>query len=288
MMTVGQRIKTYRKAKQYSQADLAERIGVSCQSVSKWENDLSTPDITQIVPLAKVLGTSADAILCMYGDESDAEAELCRDLEEICGSEFDIHSMDPKLCDTEMKCFERLEKFVHKYPLNYRVMLQYGSFGARVASSINKGYFSELSEKAIKAIQISTERALKAVITYDTDYGRKAEAKQKLILLYTSMNDYERAYAECEGLSERDKILAKYRIANNAGDFDNRLEYAKEKLCLDFKALTISFSHLCGSFHTPIEPSSEKYTELFNTLVQHCKYDNSFVTTDIEKLKDLL
>lgn len=76
MMTVGHRIKTYRKVKQYSQADLAERIGVSCQTVSKWENDLSMPDISQIVPLAKVLGTSADAILGMYGDESDDETEL--------------------------------------------------------------------------------------------------------------------------------------------------------------------------------------------------------------------
>ncbi len=288
MITVGQRIKTYRKAKQYSQAYLAERLGVSCQAISKWENDLSTPDISQIVPLAKVLGTSADAILGMYGDESDDEAELYRDLEEICGGEFDTHSMNPKLCETEMKCFERLEKFVHKYPLNYRVMLQYGWFGARVASSINKGYFSELSEKSLKAIQISTERALRAVITYDTDYGRKVEAKQKLILLYTSMNDYERAYAECEELSERDKILAKYRIANNAGDYENRLEFAKEKLCLDFKALTISFSHLCGSYATPIEPSAEKYTELFNTLVQYCKYDNGFAIADTVNLKDFL
>ncbi len=288
MMTVGQRIKAYRKAKQYSQADLAERLGVSCQAISKWENDLSMPDISQVVPLAKVLGTSVDAILGMYGDESDDLAELYRDLEEICGGEFDTHSMDPKLCETEMKCFERLEEFVHKYPLNYRVMLQYGWFGARVASSINKGYFSELSEKSHKAIQISTERALRAVITYDTDYGRKVEAKQKLILLYTSMNDYERAYAECEDLGESDKILAKYRIANNAGDYENRLEYAKEKLCLDFKALTISFSHLCGSYATPIEPSAEKYTELFNTLVQYCKYDNGFAITDIEELKKLL
>ena len=177
---------------------------------------------------------------------------------------------------------------MHKYPLNYRVMLQYGWFGARVASSINKGYFNELSEKSIKTIQMSTERALKAVVTYDTDYGRKAEAKQKLILLYTSMNDYENAYAECEDLGESDKLLAKYRIANNAGHYEKRLEYAKEKLCFDFKELTIGFSHLCGSYASPIEPSKEKYTELFNTLVQYCKYDNGFATTDIEELKKLL
>ena len=156
------------------------------------------------------------------------------------------------------------------------------------ASSINKGYFSELSEKSFKAIQSGTERALRAVITYDTDYGRRADAKQKLILLYTSMNDYERAYAECEGLSERDKLLAKYRIANNACHYEKRLEYAKEKLCFDFKALTIGFSHLCGSYASPIEPSKEKYTELFNILVQYCKYDNGFAIADTDKLLELL
>ncbi len=109
---------------------------------------------------------------------------------------------------------------------------------------IKQSYFSELSKKEVKSIQISAERALKAVIIYDNNYGRRTEAKQKLILLYTSMNDYEKAYAECEDLSVRDKLLAKFRIANNTGDYDSRVEYAKEKLCFDFKELTVSFSHL--------------------------------------------
>ena len=62
-MTIGQTIKLYRKEKEFTQGQLAELIGVSTQAVSKWETDAGMPDISQIVPLAKVLGISTDKLL---------------------------------------------------------------------------------------------------------------------------------------------------------------------------------------------------------------------------------
>ena len=43
-MSIGERITELRKAASLSQGQLAERMDVSRQAVSKWENDLSTPD----------------------------------------------------------------------------------------------------------------------------------------------------------------------------------------------------------------------------------------------------
>ena len=62
-MTIGQTIKLYRKEKQFTQSELAELIGVSTQAISKWETDSGMPDISQIVPLARVLEISTDKLL---------------------------------------------------------------------------------------------------------------------------------------------------------------------------------------------------------------------------------
>lgn len=63
MNTLGSRIAQNRKAKGFTQEELAEQLGVSAQAVSKWENDVSCPDITLLPALAKLLGTSVDALL---------------------------------------------------------------------------------------------------------------------------------------------------------------------------------------------------------------------------------
>lgn len=78
-MTVGQRIKLYRRDRGLTQSELAELIGVSMQAVSKWETDVGMPDISQIVPLARVLETSTDMILGYLDDGHSKEAEYIRE-----------------------------------------------------------------------------------------------------------------------------------------------------------------------------------------------------------------
>ena len=64
MDTVGKRIAESRKAKNINQNELAEMLSVSPQAVSKWENDISCPDISLLPSLAKTLGMSIDELLC--------------------------------------------------------------------------------------------------------------------------------------------------------------------------------------------------------------------------------
>lgn len=56
--TMGQIIKRLRKERNFTQEELAELLGVTCQAVSKWENDSGLPDISQVVPLSVVFGVS--------------------------------------------------------------------------------------------------------------------------------------------------------------------------------------------------------------------------------------
>jgi transcriptional regulator with XRE-family HTH domain len=61
--TLGNRIAEARRAKGMTQEELAEHFGVSAQAVSKWENDVSCPDISLLPALARQLGLTLDELL---------------------------------------------------------------------------------------------------------------------------------------------------------------------------------------------------------------------------------
>ena len=56
-------IRTYRRAHALNQTAFGELFGVTPQAVSKWERELSCPDITLLPELAKVLGVSVAYLL---------------------------------------------------------------------------------------------------------------------------------------------------------------------------------------------------------------------------------
>ena len=69
MNTIGKRIAEYRKKKNLKQDELAEILGVSAQAVSKWENDISCPDISLLPELSRIFGVSIDEIVQGKKDE---------------------------------------------------------------------------------------------------------------------------------------------------------------------------------------------------------------------------
>ena len=63
MESIGNRIGRLRRQANMTQEALAEKLGISSQAVSKWENDLSYPDISLLAELSRILGTTADELL---------------------------------------------------------------------------------------------------------------------------------------------------------------------------------------------------------------------------------
>ncbi len=73
-LTLGRRIQALRKEAAFTQETLAEKMGITAQAVSKWENDLSCPDIMTLPSLARVLHTTVDALLTGESAASAASA----------------------------------------------------------------------------------------------------------------------------------------------------------------------------------------------------------------------
>ena len=59
-MNIGERITALRKEKNISQTELAKRLKVSRQAVSKWEQGVSSPDTERLIQLAEILGTEVE------------------------------------------------------------------------------------------------------------------------------------------------------------------------------------------------------------------------------------
>ena len=77
--TLGKRIVQHRKRLGMTQDALAEKLGVTAQAVSKWENDQSCPDITMLPKLAEIFGTSTDALLGISKDIPVKDSTVVQD-----------------------------------------------------------------------------------------------------------------------------------------------------------------------------------------------------------------
>ena len=62
-MTLGQRIQDLRKGKALSQEALGEALGVSRQAISKWEGDLTIPELDKLIAMSRLFGVTLDHLI---------------------------------------------------------------------------------------------------------------------------------------------------------------------------------------------------------------------------------
>lgn len=85
-INLGKTIAALRKERAMTQEQLAQELGVSAQAVSKWENDLSLPDVSLLVPLAELFEISLDELFSRpcpahaQDEEQDAEQIVYHEL----------------------------------------------------------------------------------------------------------------------------------------------------------------------------------------------------------------
>ena len=109
---LGENIKRLRREKDITQETLAEFLGVTFQSISKWERGESYPDITLLPAIAGFFNVSIDEL--MGSDRAQDEEELLKLLAEYDGLRWDV--------ERKWKVLDTLRK---KYPNDYRVQVRY-------------------------------------------------------------------------------------------------------------------------------------------------------------------
>ncbi|WP_459129638.1 helix-turn-helix domain-containing protein [Guggenheimella bovis] len=72
-MNIGEKLIQLRKTKGMSQEDLAQKIGLSRQAISRWENGSALPDANNLLALSEIYGVSTDYLL---NDHFESDEDL--------------------------------------------------------------------------------------------------------------------------------------------------------------------------------------------------------------------
>ena len=83
MNNLGERLFKLRRDKKLSQEEVAEKLNVTRQTISKWETDQSMPDFDKVVPLCELYGITPDELFIeLKGKKTSKDNEFVIDLEE--------------------------------------------------------------------------------------------------------------------------------------------------------------------------------------------------------------
>ncbi|QVK19003.1 helix-turn-helix transcriptional regulator [Mycoplasmatota bacterium] len=104
---IGEVIRNLRKEKKLTQEKLAEYLGVSFQTISKWENGIVYPDITNLPSIANFFNISIDKLF--YQDKSENEIVIDKIYDECCWSNKESAELI-------------LRETLQKYPGNFKLM----------------------------------------------------------------------------------------------------------------------------------------------------------------------
>ena len=165
-LNIGETIQRLRKEREITQEEFAEVLGVSCQSVSRWENNSCYPDIELIPVIADFFGISTDRLMGV--DEITEKENIEKYLERF---QFAINKGKIK------ECIVIAREGVKEYPNSYALLdkLMYALF----ASGDDDGNIPEWKENMEKydaEITAIGERIMK----YCPDINLKLEAASRL------------------------------------------------------------------------------------------------------------
>jgi len=107
---IANRLQKLRKENGYSQEELADKLGISRQAVSKWERAESSPDTDNLIVLARLYNVSLDDLL--YDNETDQEIrdrviDKASEEEKDCISLTDDEGQTLKIKNNHIQCFDK-------------------------------------------------------------------------------------------------------------------------------------------------------------------------------------
>ena len=176
---IGQNLKNFRKARNLTQEEVAKHLGISFQSISKWERNDGYPDITMLPVLAHYYGITIDELIGMNELESaQALEEINKQWEE--NRSNNNHSANVQLMRDALKL----------YPNNALLLVQLSASLERL-----DGTESEKQEYLRQSIEVQEQ-----IISYCDDSEVRGSVLFNIAHAYYRYGDYDKALAYAEKL----------------------------------------------------------------------------------------
>ena len=162
-MNIGRKIKELRHARGITQEQLAERVGVSFQAVSKWENNIALPDIALAPSLASYFGVTLDELFGYNVNEIEEKAfEVAKESWKYRNSDWE-------------KARNIIDEGLKKYPDNDLLL-------------VNRLYVMDYDKDPDEVIAVASK-----AIDVTKDEALKYDACQFMAYAYKAKNDLESA-----------------------------------------------------------------------------------------------
>ena len=202
-MDLGTNLKQLRKERNLTQEDLAECLGVSPQTVSKWENNLSMPDISCLPVLADYFGITVDALLVHNVNRKDDMKELCEEIHALANM--------GKLDEAYDKLKSSMKNWALSVSVNHLMSWVAYSFSKEKAGAEKQTLLEEAVMYADRTIRLDageTSRTSQAKMTKCfcmVDLDRRAEAIKIANTLPSMYSSRERVLAKVSEGAEQTK-----------------------------------------------------------------------------------
>lgn len=239
-MNIGTNIYALRKQKKITQAQLAEKLGVSEQAVSKWENDQCAPDVSLFPAIADYFGVSIDRL---FGYHMNSYADEVKAIMKAADDSMDTY-----------KEIEIVSEGLKKYP-NSADLKIYLAFSLSMVNRMSKDE-NERNEAVKKAIKLCTE-----VVDSCGDNNQVDRALNMLSRIYGEIGEHQKAFTAIEKISGENYFFRVTGIARTLGYEHNdkkMIQYIEKNLfdCwlamdLNLEVLTARLSEL-GRFQEAI------------------------------------
>lgn len=219
--TMGQIIKNLRKGRGFTQEELAERLGVTYQAISKWENDSGMPDISQIVPLATIFDVSTDFL---FGIDHTSETEDALKIVSTANSIQEYGKLD-----TYLKSYDILMEGLKRYPNNYLITFNCMNLGVSLSLPDNGWIYAK--DRA-EAIIHETIRQANFIITNSKNVSDILWARQNLVFLYSAIKKFDLATTEARNFPVRTDLTL-YSTMAIVNEYMGNYERQATYLCSD-------------------------------------------------------
>lgn len=193
-MDLGTNLKQLRKERNFTQEELAECLDVSPQTVSKWENNLSMPDISLLPVLADYFGITVDALLMHNASRKDDMKEFAAE----------IHALlnEGKLAEAYDRLKASMKNWALSASINHLMSFVAYSLGKEKDGSEKQGLLEEAIMYADRAVRIDSGES-----------SRTAQAKMTKCFCMVELGRREEAIKIANTLpsmySSRERVLAK-------------------------------------------------------------------------------
>lgn len=231
-MSIGENIKTMRRKCGFTQEELAERLSVTAQAVSKWENGNGLPDITQIIPLAKIFGITTDSLLgvvsATYGEaHTEASLDHVRLLMNTSKSAAEKH----------LAAYTYLRAESEKEPTNYVLMRKCINHAAEISRYADFDSFMSDSPEILDEIFADCERKNACISRYCEDKINVEKSDYAMIWIYLHIRQFDKAMRLIDRLPSLDSICMREHIMTQFVHFQFGFESEKEVISDNIRKL---------------------------------------------------